>query len=128
MKAAVQTNALPIALLLIATMTASGAEPPTPGHTEIVRLLAVLGASSCQFYRNGTWHDGHEAQAHLQRKYDYLRKRGLAESAEQFIANGATKSSLSGKPYEVRCGDTAAVPSAQWLGEQLARLRSKPER
>lgn len=117
-----------VVALSMAILTAAAAEPPAPRNDEIAQLLALLGASPCQFYRNGSWHDAHEAEAHLQRKYDYLRKRGWADSAEQFIANGATKSSVSGRPYQVKCGDAAAVPSAQWLAEQLAQLREKPHR
>ena len=114
-----------LATLLTAATMAAAADPAAAENHEIAELLAVLGASSCQFYRNGSWHDGRAAETHLQRKYDYLRKRGLAESAEQFIANGATKSSLSGTPYQVKCGNADPVSSAQWLGEQLALLRSR---
>jgi len=93
-------------------------------NAEVEQLLLGLGTSQCQFHRNGTWYDGPEAQAHLQKKYEYLRKKGLAETAEQFIANGGTKSSQSGEPYEVRCGAAAAEPSAQWLTEQLRQIRA----
>jgi len=93
---------------------------------EIEGLLSRIGACECQFYRNGTWYTGAEAQAHLKKKYDYLHERGLAETAEEFIANAATKSSVSGEAYKIRCGSQNPVPSAQWLTEELQRLRTQP--
>jgi hypothetical protein len=46
-------------------------------------------------------------------------------SAETFIERGATQSSQSGKPYAVKCGDAAAVASADWLRDELQRFRAK---
>lgn len=94
---------------------------------EIECLLSKIGTSECQFYRNGIWHNGAEAQAHLKKKYTYLHERALAETAEEFIANAATKSSVSGEPYQIRCGSRSPVPSAQWLRGELQRLRTKPD-
>jgi Family of unknown function (DUF5329) len=90
---------------------------------EIERLIADLGSSGCRFERNGRWYAAAEAQAHLRRKYDYLRKRGLANTAELFIERGASESSTSGKPYRVRCGDAPAIASAQWFRQRLAIVR-----
>ena len=42
---------------------------------EIAALIAGLGSSGCEFQRNGSWHDAVAARDHLQRKYDYMRKR-----------------------------------------------------
>ncbi len=50
------------------------------------------------FQRNGSWYDGSDARAHLQRKYDYLLKKGMVDSAEQFIERAASQSSMSGNP------------------------------
>lgn len=92
-------------------------------RSEIESLLTRLGASSCEFYRNGSWHASLDAKAHLLKKYDYLLKRGMISSAEEFIALGATKSSISDEPYQVRCPDAVARPSALWLSEALRELR-----
>lgn len=106
------------AAVLLLACSATGAQP-----SEIERLLARLGSSSCEFYRNGTWHGAAEARAHLQKKYDYLARRGLVTGAEEFIAKGATGSSVSGQPYLVRCAGRAAQPSAAWLERELKALR-----
>lgn len=99
------------------------AAPPEKAQREIEGLIAALGRSGCQFQRNGTWHPAAEAQAHLRRKYEYLRKRDLADSAEQFIERAGSKSSISGKPYAVRCPGQAVTPSATWLGARLSEIR-----
>jgi hypothetical protein len=52
-----------------------------------------------------------------------LLERKLLGSAEDFIALAATRSSLSGEAYGVRCGQSAPLPSAQWLRTELRGLR-----
>lgn len=116
------------ALLLLTLMAflpaASSAELPQSALREIDHLLGALGSSDCRFYRNGTWYSAADAQAHLAKKYEYLRKKKLLESAEDFIAKAGTESSRSGQPYQVQCGQEDAVPSAVWLQAALRRLRS----
>jgi hypothetical protein len=67
--------------------------------------------------------DAARAKAHLLDKLAYIEKRGTVQSAEQFIELAASRSSLSGRPYQVRCGGQAPVESRRWLGEQLTALR-----
>lgn len=112
-----------VGALLGALSASAWAAPPPQAQREIEQLIAALGASRCEFQRNGTWYSATDAQAHLQRKYDYLRKRDLVDTAEQFIERAGTQSSMSGKAYSVRCPGKAAVPSAQWLGGRLSALR-----
>jgi len=116
------------ALLLLTLMAfcpaARSAELPHSALWEIDRLLGSLGGSNCRFYRNGTWYSAVDAQAHLTKKYEYLRKKKLLGSAEDFITGAGTESSRSGQPYQVQCGQEDAVPSAAWLQAELRRLRS----
>jgi hypothetical protein len=93
-------------------------------QAEIDGLLSRLVTSGCEFNRNGTWYSAVEAKSHLQRKLKYLEDRGLVDSAEQFIERAASGSSMSGKPYLVRCGDAAPVTSGAWLRSQLQALRT----
>jgi hypothetical protein len=90
---------------------------------EISALIEALGNSGCQFWRNGSWHDGVDARDHLRRKYEWARKRHLAGSAEAFIERAASRSSLSGKPYRVRCPGRPEVESQRWFHEVLRRIR-----
>jgi hypothetical protein len=92
-------------------------------RTEVARLLDTVEKSQCQFNRNGSWHDAKEARAHLQKKFDYLEKKKLVSTTESFIERGASTSSMSGDPYQIRCPGTAPVASAAWLKAELARQR-----
>ena len=112
------------ALLFLVSTVAFGADLPAPAKAEIVQLLNTLGSSSCEFYRNGSWYKAAEAKTHLNKKYDYLLKKGLISSTEEFIRKGATESSMSGEAYQVRCPNEAAQPSAAWLGNKLKLLRA----
>lgn len=99
------------------------AAPPQNAQQEISRLMDALADSDCQFQRNGRWYGAAEARTHLQRKYDYLRQKNLVASSEQFIARAASESSMSGKPYRVRCPGQPDQLSASWFHQQLQRLR-----
>ncbi|MDP3859455.1 MAG: DUF5329 family protein [Stagnimonas sp.] len=91
---------------------------------EVAQLLSQLASSGCEFQRNGEWHDGPAARAHLERKYAYLLKKNLVASTEDFIERGASRSSASGQPYQVRCGAETSASGA-WLRAALARLRAR---
>jgi hypothetical protein len=106
--------------------SALAAELPVTSQAEIEGLLSTLGSSECQFYRNGSWHNGGEAESHLRMKYEALRRRGSLHSTEEFIEGAATKSSLSGEPYAVKCSNEPPQPSAAWLGAKLKVLRAPP--
>jgi hypothetical protein len=110
--------------LALATLTLSAfaVVPSVSAKTEIDQLLTRLQASGCQFERNGSWHDGAEARAHIERKYRYLLSKELVGTTEDFIVGAATQSSVSGRPYQVKCGNQQ-MPSAQWMTDQLKQLR-----
>lgn len=112
-----------IVLLFSAPILGFGVELPATARSEVEHLLSVLGSSACEFYRNGSWYAPSEAQTHLRSKYEYLLKKGLIGSTEEFIAKGATQSNLSGESYQVRCANEATQPSAIWLGNKLHALR-----
>ena len=115
-------TSLLIAFAQLATFAHAASLPPA-AHAEITALLGVLANSDCEFYRNGSWYAGPKAASHLQRKLDYLDRKDLVTSADAFIALGASKSSMSGEAYQVRCPGKAAMPSADWLNQNLDELR-----
>ncbi|QSX78131.1 YfeK family protein [Agrilutibacter solisilvae] len=100
--------------------------PAAAARSEIEHLIAQLGRSGCSFQRNGSWHDAAEAEKHLRRKYEWLRDHDRIVSAEQFIEDGASRSSMTGRAYQVRCPGQAAQPSARWLRDRLQALRRPP--
>lgn len=112
-----------IAILLLAGLAALPAAHASTPEREIAALIAALGQSECEFQRNGRWHGAERARTHLQRKYDWLRERDLAPTAELFIERAATESSTSGQPYRVRCPGQAIVPASQWFRDRLQSIR-----
>ena len=113
------------ALLIAALPLLAMAEKPTPAASqEINHLITYLKTSGCEFQRNGSWYDSAKAAEHLRGKYDYLLKKGWVVTPDDFIARAATESSMSHKPYQVRCTGTDAEPSANWLQAELKRYRA----
>ena len=111
-------------LLGLALLSVASAVPPAITQTEINYLLGFIESSGCEFYRNGSWYDSKRAQAHLRDKYEMLAAADRISTAEDFIEKAATKSSLSGRPYQVRCGGGEVLTSNQWLRDVLARYRT----
>lgn len=89
---------------------------------EIRGLLEFVENSDCTFIRNGAAYAGPRARAHLERKLNYLESKNKVKSAEDFIDLAATKSSMSGRAYEVRCSD-GTEPAGIWLHRELQRQR-----
>lgn len=112
------------AALLLAAPFAHAA-PSAEARSEIAQLISSLDGSPCRFQRNGSWHDGSDARAHLQRKYDYLLKKNRVDTAEQFIERAASQSSMSGKPYRIQCPGQPEQTAAAWFGARLKALRQR---
>jgi hypothetical protein len=115
----------PLALsALLAAPVLMAAPLASSQRSEIDALMVTLQSSACEFNRNDSWHNAVEAKTHLLRKLDYLEGKNAVQSTEQFIELAASKSSLSGQAYQVKCGSAAAVDSKTWLTTQLKRIRS----
>ena len=116
----------PLATFLIAVLFTGilpQATAASVAEVEIGQLLGYLERSGCAVYRNGSWYNASDARAHLEKKYRYLLDKGLVETTEDFIDRAATASSMSGKPYQVKCDGREPVSSAEWLTTELQRLR-----
>jgi hypothetical protein len=110
-------------VLIVLPSVSYAADSRDKMEKEIQHLFDHLQNSSCEFNRNGKWYTAEEAVAHIQQKYHYLMKKSLIDSTEQFIDRAASESSLSGKPYLVRCGASAPIKSSDWFHEELRRFR-----
>jgi len=100
------------------------AEPPPIVQQEINYLIWYVGDSGCEFKRNGIWNNSKAAEAHVRDKYDLMVRLGLIDTTKHFIDKAATESSLSGQPYEIRCGGDLPMPSGRWVSNELARYRA----
>jgi hypothetical protein len=91
------------------------------GDTEVDYLLNWIRGSGCIFVRNGDDHSAVAAADHLGIKY--RRARRWVASADLFITRIASKSSLSGKLYTVRCPGQPEETSRTWLTRALTEHR-----
>ena len=118
-------NRLRVLLLVVAALLALS--PPAAGATsnpEIEALIVrVEHAHGVIFIRNGREHAAVEAAAHLRRKL--AAAHGRITTAEQFIDQVGTRSSMTGIAYRVRLADGRQLDSAAWLREQLRELRAE---
>ena len=99
------------------------AEIAAGARAEIDHLLAFVGNSGCEFFRNGSWYESRKGQSHMSDKLNYLLGKDMIKATSDFIDKAATQSSMSGQPYKVRCKGTE-IASAKWLADELARFRA----
>ena len=88
---------------------------------EVEYLMNFMKNSSCELNRNGKFYKGNEAVSHIKKKYEYFRNK--ITTTEEFIEYTATKSTISGKDYLVRCGDGETFKTKEWLLNELERYR-----
>lgn len=112
-----------VCCLMVFSMGGRAEGISTTTAQEIEHLLVFLENSGCQFSRNGSWHSAPEAAAHIRKKYNYLTRKKMLTDTESFIKKAATESSISGKPYIVRCGGQVDINSALWFSRELAVYR-----
>jgi hypothetical protein len=90
---------------------------------EISHLLKFVRESPCNFIRNGSAYDGAAAADHVEAKYEHFKRE--IKTAEDFIARAATKSLMSGAPYQVQCGSASPTAAAGWLLDELHSYRAQ---
>ena len=110
-----------LSLVLIAGFIAR-VHADADADTEIRALIQAVAESECEFNRNGSVYSAETAAEHLELKYS--RGKRYADSAEAFIERLASKSSWSGKPYQMIC-DGETQPAGDWLTMRLEALRSQ---
>jgi Family of unknown function (DUF5329) len=117
-------SAVVLGLVFLGFWPAAHAAPPPIAVAEINYLLDFIDRSGCKFYRNGSWYDSHRAQLHLRDKYNYLVAGGRIKTADDFIEQAASRSSMSGQDYQIQCEAGPAVPSGLWLRTALTGYRT----
>ena len=110
-----------LAILIIACSCSTNADVTNKQKSEVEHLLNFVKTSPCEINRNGTYHKGSEAVSHIEKKYDYFRDK--ISTTEEFIEYSATKSTISGKYYSVRCGNGEVIKTKEWLLNELKRYR-----
>jgi len=111
-----------LVLMILLTGPIAAALADTAADTEIRALIQAVAESGCEFNRNGSVHSAEAAAEHLELKYS--RGKRYAHSAEAFIERLASKSSWSGKPYQMVC-DGEEQPAGEWLTATLEEFRNQ---
>jgi hypothetical protein len=112
-----------IIFLILSSIQMVSADVPPEQKPEVEHLLEYVHQSDCLMVRNGSEHIGEKAVSHIQKKYDYFRDD--INSTETFIEYSATKSTMSGKYYTIRCPGKEEIRTQDWLLEELVAFRSK---
>lgn len=111
-------------LSLICTLPLQAMEP-TP-EAEINGLILAVEKSGCQFIRNGAAHSALDAAEHLRLKY--RKGKAYAKTAEEFIDNLASQSSLTKTPYYLITPQGEKIASGVWLHSELQGLRAAAQK
>lgn len=110
-----------LAVVFILFSNSINADIPPDQKLEIEYLLNFVKNSSCEINRNGKNHEGNKAVSHIKKKYDYFKDD--IKTTEQFVELSATKSTMSGKYYMVKCGDSKPFRTKEWLLKELKNYR-----
>ena len=110
-------------ILLFMFLSSVSADVPEEQVVEVEHLLNYLADSDCQMIRNGKSHSAKDGAKHMRRKYNYFRDE--ISSTEEFIEYAGTKSTRSGRLYEVLCIGQEPEFSRDWLLAELKAYRNK---
>ena len=88
----------------------------------LIHSVEVL--PDAQFIRNGSAHDGKAAAEHLRLKRSNAGDR--VKTATDFITYCASRSSTSGKPYQIRFANGETVDAEVFFRAELKRIEAAP--
>jgi len=102
----------------------AAAAPLTEQQKIDVLIHSVETLPGAQFIRNGSAHDGKAAAEHLQMKRHYAGNR--IKTANDFIENCASRSSMTGLPYQIRFANGKTEESGVFLHAELKQIEASP--
>ena len=101
------------------------AAPPLQEQTRIDKLIRFIeNQKGMKFIRNGSEYTCEEAGKFLRGKLDSMGAD--VTTAREFIDRIGSRSSMSGKGYQVRFADGRIMPSEQFLRDELNRIERHP--
>jgi hypothetical protein len=112
---------------LVAALGAQRTQAAPPAHelSRIERLIRFVETQKdMKFIRNGTEYSCADAAKFLRGKMEAMG--GEVATARDFIERIATKSSMSGQPYQVKFADGKTIPAGQFLADELKRIEAHP--
>lgn len=96
---------------------------------KIEKLLFGVGKLQGSLIRNGETHSAEAAEKHLRYKLEEAKKSFFAPdpkewTAKLFIEKIASKSFLTGTPYQIKFFDGKEIKSRDWLLAELNKIES----
>ena len=114
-----------VSVTTLMALSAVAAAPPPHEQSRIDKLIRfVESQKGMKFIRNGTEYECADAAKFLRGKLESMGKE--VTTARDFIERIASKSSMSGKPYEVKFADGKTMLASQFLAEELKRIEAQP--
>lgn len=110
--------------------TASGtASAATSEYSKIEFLISQVEMLDAEFIRNGKSYSGKDAADHLRTKLASAKSSLFAPkksvwTAQLFIEKIASKSSLSGKEYQIKFKNGDTKNASAWFTEKLKEFKS----
>jgi Family of unknown function (DUF5329) len=110
--------------LVLWAVAAAGAHAGITPASEAERIEYLIRSveqlSNAKFIRNGSAHDAKAAADHLRLKRG--KAKGRCDTADDFIRLCASRSTLSGQPYQIRFADGSLLTSETFLRAKLKAL------
>jgi len=120
----VKKSLIQFALICLCTASSTAlADVPFAQVTEVNHLLIFIKKSGCIINRNRTDHAAEKGLEHIKKKYDHFRND--IKSTEDFIDYSATRSTMSGDYYMVKCPGSETIKTQDWLMAELKRFRAE---
>ena len=111
-------------VFLFLFLSGVSADVPEEQVAEVEHLINYLADSdNCRMIRNGRSHSAKDGAKHMRRKYNYFRDE--ISNTEEFIEFAGTKSTRSGRLYEVLCIGQEREFSRDWLLVELKVYRNE---
>ncbi|MBM9592440.1 DUF5329 family protein [Leptospira sp. 201903075] len=103
--------------------------PQLTEEQKIEKLLSGVGKLQGSLIRNGETHSAEAAEKHLRYKLEEAKKSFFAPdpkewTAKLFIEKIASKSFLTGTPYQIKFFDGKEIKSRDWLLAELNKIES----
>jgi hypothetical protein len=112
-----------VSMTSLLALGAARAAPAAHEQTRIEKLIRFVETQKdMKFVRNGTEYTCADAGKFLRGKLEAMGKE--VTTAREFIERIASKSSMSGQPYQVKFADGRTMLASQFLHEELKRLDS----
>ena len=109
--------------ILFLFLSSASADVPQEQVAEVEHLINYLAQSDCRMVRNSKSYDAQDGAKHMRRKYDYFKNK--ISSTEEFIEYAGTKSTMSGRLYEVLCVGQEPEFARDWLLKELNAYRGR---